>query len=312
MTGIPHLRLASPAPRCRSGPTNGAWAWFLVVSGLLAAGCGLPPETADTTPTPPPPSTTTPTVPSTTETVSTITLPQPREVDEPEECQTLYGLDLADPIPIDPPDGFSTVSELKELVAKAIHEQPNPRGLMTHALILGADPSAWGEKSDEEDRALGCGRVIRLTHYDDITIWDYPEGGRQVHQPDRGYFYLGGDRAWNQIDYEEWSLWWDGFQGWFDAQWFGVEILKDDPSLIGYAMIAESETAYFRGDVFEGDDAASRVQAELWLDAQGAVMRMLLYFGWEGEELLTVILWNVETLEPTLTGPLPFEPDGAS
>lgn len=168
------------------------------------------------------------------------------------------------------------------------------------ALVVSGDPSELQESGLEPNTW-----ITPMTIFDGIIVWDYASGSRQVYDPKSTYYLLTDSGAWtSEHADEEWSFFTEGFHGWNDAQVLAVDFLEFS-TLTGFDEIAGTETAHFTG-VHDGDQQ-ERTRAEIWIDKQGAVFR-LFWIVESDSQVGIAFVWNVETLEPTLSGPLPIEP----
>jgi hypothetical protein len=137
-----------------------------------------------------------------------------------------------------------------------------------------------------------------ITYFDGLTIWDYPDGAREARLTDGEYLYLADDGSWQVSDQFEWPpipL----FPEWTMAQITAEDMLQAGLEVVGYELIADVPTAHLQ---LEED------LAHLWVDETGAVIRLVVDYSEPDQDILWFAVWDVETLSPDLTGPIPDEP----
>jgi hypothetical protein len=232
------------------------------------------------------PSSTTP-GPSVTSTTSTpaTTLPEGRALVA--DAASVFGLPSG--TPIERPDDFPTLGELEAVPAHSSEPHPRARILSGFSLVgSGSDPGHEQES-------------MTITYFDGVIVWDYSDGTRELTVDE------GGSHRY-RYQYIEPGFWVD--VGRVEVEWpetgpvlewthFDIPLnaLSEGWEVVGYELIADTPTVRVRA----GDDTAT---AELWLDKTRATLRAVVAELKENGEW-SVWVWDVESLSPELTGPLP-------
>jgi len=194
--------------------------------------------------------------------------------------------------PIEQPEDFPTVAELQALVANPVTHR---RARISSGLgaVDGIEQLA-GQGAD----VSRLNQRMTITLFDDLLIWDDPEGTRLVFIPGLGGLYQTGDGTWQEAMGPEWTVF-GPITDWSMAQEVAAQVVEAQPQVVGYEMVADTPTV--RLFLARGED-----RADVWLDETGAALRIVQAFTGPDETSRWVGVWNVETLSPELTDPLPF------
>ena len=269
---------------------------------MVVVSCGTPPETADTVTTPDAStasSTTSNSSPTTIEVTSTssstTTTEDPGtnsssgEVGLPEELGLEPGVQIAAPA------DFPSTDELATLV-NPFRGQPHPRARISSRFVVMGDRDELAAQGIDISALEGMDLII--TYYDGFTIWDYPDGFREVQIPEGKLLYQAEDGSWQESDRFEWPPL-PFAPEWAIAQWMAEGMLQAEPEVIGYELVADTATVHLH---------AAGGAAQLWLDETGAVIRLVTEVAEPENGLGWFTVWNVETLAPEPSGPLPSQP----
>ena len=247
-----------------------------------------------------PPSTTT-TITATTSTVAvsstTDTSPAGIETDST-AAVGLAELGLDAGIPIDPPEDFPALSGLDPSAFGFLHPTPYQRARISSRIELSDE---FAEQARQEGGLLSASYGFIITYYDSFTIWDYPDGSREVKTRDRGYLVLSDDGSWEESAvFEDPIL--GPIVGWNEVQEYAASIMQLDPLVVGYELLADIRTVHLRLQ-----EVGPGVWADMWLDQKGAVIRAVLDIGGDlaGTENQIWMVWDVQTLNPENIGALP-------
>lgn len=205
------------------------------------------------------------------------------------------GFHLPASAPIKRPVDFPSVAELKPMVVSGV--QPYDRARITSCLSLIDGEELIVAEGFDTDRLA---QAMKITYYDDLVIWEDPEGLRQIFHPDVGSFYEADDGNWQEATGFEWTVV-GPLSDWSVAQSAAALVLDGDAEVVGYEMIADTPTV--RLALIQGRD-----RADIWLDEGGAALRIVQDFtGGDGVSRWLGV-WSVETLSPELTLQLPVSP----
>ncbi len=139
---------------------------------------------------------------------------------------------------------------------------------------------------------------MTITYFDGITIWDYAGEPRLVQTPNGRSLYLAEDGSWQESEMSEWSPL--PIPMWPFAQDMVLGLLETDTVVeLDYEILADTETVHLQ--LVEN-------HTDVWLDQAGAVIRMMMDLSEPDKGLARFMVWNVETLSPELTGPIPDLP----
>lgn len=201
--------------------------------------------------------------------------------------------------PIDPPEDFPALSDLDPSVFGVFDPTPYPRARIASRIEVVDDLAEQLGRDDLLLESYG----FTITYFDPFTIWDYPDRPREVRTPDRGYLFLANDGTWQEVDGGEPS-WFGPWLQWFEAQESGESVLRRDPIIIGYELLAEVPTVHVRWR-----EVAPGTWGDMWVDQKGAVIRAVFDIGGDmtGGENHLWLIWDVQTLDPKDIGPLPAE-----
>lgn len=264
----------------------------LIVAAAIIA-CGVPlTESSQEVPATVPPATTPTTAAQSTSTSSMTTNASSTTVDHGAEID-LVELGLPSGIPVDRPQGLPSLDELIAAMADPFFRPlPHPRARIFSGYMTDADP--------EELVAAGYDpsllkRRVTITYFDGITVWDYAGEARAVGMPDGRLLYQADDGSWQKSDMSEWSPL--PIPMWPMAQDMVVGLFETDTvEELGYEILAETETVHL--EMVEN-------HTEVWLDRDGAVMRIVMDLSKPVQGSSVFMVWNVETISPELTGPMP-------
>lgn len=246
------------------------------------------------------PSSTTTTIAGTT---STVAVPFTTDTSAPGiETDSTPAIELAElgldaGIPINPPENFPAVSDLDPSAFGFLHPTPYPRARISSRIEVVDD---LAQRLGRDDLLLESYGFI-ITYFDSFTIWDYPDGSREVKTPDRGYLVLTADGSWEESEvFEDPIL--GPIVGWDEVQEAAVSVVQSDLLVVGYELLAEIPTVHLRLQ-----EVGPGVWADVWLDQKGAVIRAVFDIGGDltGSENHVWLIWDVQTLDPKDIGPLP-------
>lgn len=204
---------------------------------------------------------------------------------------------LAPGIPIQRPDDFPSLGELHAWVAS--YGLPHPRARIASSLAVVGGLEELGSQGTDTS---GLDQSMTITYYDGLVIWDAPTGYRQIYIPERGTFYPMEDGRWMEAAGFEWPVF-GPLSDWPTAQAAAVMIFDAGPRIIGYELIAGAPTV--RLQIAGGGESA-----QVWLDETGAVLRIVQDFSGPDGASRWLGVWDVVTLAPQLTGPLPDDITG--
>jgi hypothetical protein len=269
-----------------------------VVLAILATACGT--NQAATTlstsaPTPLDVTTTTATVLTSTTVITPTTLPGSTTLPENQEDQPdqvgLSELGLVEGEQIEPPVGFDLFGEDTQ---GDLYELP-PAARISSRLEVGAIPGV--------DAMIADGVEWTITYVEGFTIWDYPDGSREV-LPDGGeYLYLSEDGTWQPSERFEWPPMGPA-PGWWAVQSYLEGLVELGYDVVGYERLAGVDTAHLRCP-----DITPGFWCDFWVSNDATVVRMILDWGAydPGEENKVWMVWDVLTFEPMEIGPLPSD-----
>jgi hypothetical protein len=152
---------------------------------------------------------------------------------------------------------------------------------------------------------MAMGTKLTITFLDSVIVWDTGEFGRFV-LVDNEYLGLGPDGEWHPSGGFDWGLIWSPMIDQEAVQRGAGTVLAavgqevegyDVTEVVGYELLGETETIRVRG--------TGNLYSEVWIRADGAVMRLVHFLGPADSVGMVSWVWNVETLDPELTGPLP-------
>lgn len=193
------------------------------------------------------------------------------------------------------PAGFPSIDELEPLVGA--FGMPHPRARISSSLaVVDGLEVLVGQGLD----ASQLNQQMTITYFDGLVIWDAPSGYRQIAVPGFGTMYPEKDGTWHEAVGFEWPVF-GPLPDWSMAQSAAALVLDAQPEIVSYERVAD--TATVRLAFVDGGD-----RADVWLDETGAVLRIVQDFTGPDGQSRWVGVWNVETLSPELTGPLPFDP----
>jgi hypothetical protein len=211
-------------------------------------------------------------------------------------------LGLPTPIPIDRPDGFPELGELATLADRSFvwEGMPYPRARLKSGWRTTASIEQL-ERANFDMTNLGW---WTFTYFDGLEVVDTPSGHRSVTDSNGRFFYLSGDGRWVQDDSSEMDLG-EQIARWDGAQFFAASVMTADPQLAGFALIADTPTAHILPGVTPDERELQDGETEIWLDKNGVALRVVHQWTAGRENLPIFLVWSIESLEPTLSGPLP-------
>ena len=187
------------------------------------------------------------------------------------------------------PDDFPSLEQLAGLVGPFSDE------------IDAQISSSIAMYGDEEDlAALGveAGVLVSMTitYFGDLTVWDYPDGVREVKVVGE-YLYRADDGTWQESERFEWPPF-GPLPEWHVAQVAASSCLEADPDLAGSEEVAGVVTVH----VSCGGDTGS---IDVWLDKTGVVMKLVILEPEPDTSLRLETVWEVTSLNIEPEGPLP-------
>ncbi len=208
----------------------------------------------------------------------------------------LADLGLGAGVPIDPPADFPAISDLDpERFSFPAYPTPHSRGRISSRLEVGDQP---GPQSD--DGSWLDGYEYTITYVDNFTVWEHADGSREVRTQDGSYLYQTDDGTWRESDAFEWPPF-GPLVEWSEAQYSAAGILATGSTVVGYELLADTPTVHLRWP-----EAPPGTWADVWLDARGAVMRIVVDVGLAlGNQNEGWLVWDVLTLDPDDPDPLP-------
>ena len=266
----------------------------LIAAAAIIA-CGVPltdrPQAASATG---PPATTPTTAAQSKSTLSTTSNTSSTAVDHSAEID-LVELGLPFGVAVDRPQGFPSFNELMAAMAEPFRPIPHSRARIFSGYTTDADPGQL--VAARYDPSL-LKRRVTITYFDGTTVWDYAGEARAVGTPDGRLLYHAEDGSWQESEMSEWSPL--PIPTWPKAQDMVAGLLETDTLVeLSYEILAETETVHL--EMVES-------HTEVWLDRDGAVMRMVMDLSKPVQGFSVFMVWNVETLSPELTGPVPDVP----
>lgn len=217
-----------------------------------------------------------------------------------DELLTALGLQLG--IPIDAPEDFPPFSDLEAMLANPFHGPEHGRARISSRIEILLSPD------EAETRGIDTVSLdqaeITITYFDGITVWDYAGGYREVSLPDGELLFLDQDGTWTESSRFEWPP--GGPLGeWRFAQGMASDVITASEA-VGYEMLADIPTLRLHWFPSPDDTTGDEIvewTSDVWLDATGTVIRLVT--GASADGIPIFLVWDVETLSPDLTGPLP-------
>ncbi|GMQ85272.1 MAG: hypothetical protein BMS9Abin07_0838 [Acidimicrobiia bacterium] len=205
-------------------------------------------------------------------------------------------VDVVPGVPISRPAGFPSIDELEPLVGALQMPHPHARISSSLAAVDGLETLlAQGLDADQLNQQM------TITYFDGLIIWDAPTGYRQIAVPGFPMMYPGEDGKWQEVMGFEWPVF-GPLPDWSMAQSAAVLVLDAEPEIVAYERVADTATVRLTL-------ATGRDRVDVWLDETGAVLRIVQDFTGPDGRSRWLGVWDVETLSPELSGPLPFDPD---
>jgi hypothetical protein len=226
------------------------------------------------------PSTTTTSAPSTTSTAlptsttSTTTAP-------------LHDIEL--------PDSFGTMEELKGRV-DAFRFEPIDAQFISSLGIEGDDEYLAAAGLEE-----GVQESLTITYYHDMTVWDYPNGFREVLTGGE-YLYQDEQGDWVPSDQFEWPAMGPIYE-WDEAQSWAEGCIEFGPEVLGIEEIVGLPTLHIKCS--EPTAAADNTSyADLWISEEGLVMKAYAE-SWAEPSAALVTSWEAIGVDVPPGDPLP-------
>lgn len=261
------------------------------VFALALMGCGEPTTSEDTAKTPAQApsrvaqSTTTSSLPTPTTgpTTTPTTTPATTSASESPGRAPLTDLGVEPGVPIEQPAGFPVLATGEPLL---LPPSGHPAALISSRVEVDSD-------------ALDVLQPYELTviYEGDLWVVDYPGGDRLVGR-DEVFLGRSGDGDWVEVEGFDWPPY-GPYGDWALIQSLADSVLSDGFAVEDHERISEFETVHLRSSA-----AASDVWADVWVDAHGAVMRLVLDLGGDDPNRAWMV-WEVLSLQPELDGPLP-------
>ena len=192
---------------------------------------------------------------------------------------------LTVPIPEDYP-GFDELAGGMRIFAKEFDAQ-----ISSYIAVSGNEEDLAGL-----DVAAGIFESMTITYYSDVTVWDYPEGFREV-EINGEFLYQAEDGTWQDSDRFEWPPF-GPLPEWDFAQATASSCVESDPEQIGAEEIAGVVTLHLKCGFDESG-------VDVWVDQNGLVMKLVIEEAEPGTSLLLQTVWEVTALDVEPDGPLP-------
>lgn len=281
----------------------------LVAVAVLVAACGEPvadvstttSESVDTSVTLSPTATTTSLTTSSTIEVATTSAVDVDDMSPEDLVELLESIgaevvrpSLAPGQAIDPPADFPAVEDLTTW-ADGFSNPGHQRALITSYLGPKGDPGELIAGGMMFEVALGS--MVTITCFDGITVWDYGAGVREVSIPGQGIMTRGATGDWAESTALEWPVF-GPIPEQHEAQSMASAVLAAENEVVSYERIAGVETIRVR---YAGEGA----EVDVWVSADALVMRLIYDTGDSDDPATMSYIWNVETLDAVLDGPLP-------
>lgn len=263
--------------------------------GIAAGDSHEMPAPATTTPSTTTPSTTTP---STTAvmieapSMATTSAPSRTSTAPPVSTTSATATPSED---VELPGSFGTLSDLRVIV-DAFNFEPIDAQFI----------STLGIEGDEEYLAAleieaGIHESVTITYYRDMTVWDYPDGFREVLTGGE-YLYENEQGDWVPSDSFEWPPMGPIYE-WYEAQSWAEDCIDRGPEVLGIEEIVGLATLHVRcSEPTAVTDNTSH--ADLWISEGGLVMKAYAE-SWVEPSAALVTSWEVTGVDVPPSGPLP-------
>ncbi len=184
------------------------------------------------------------------------------------------------------PDSFPTVAELAEL--------SDPFAVPPSDARIESSLELTGDTGELEAEETNSSMVI--TYFDDMVVWDYDHGLREVSIGGR-VLVQTADGSWVESEDFEWPLF-GPVPDWFSAQSIAASCLELGPEPSGAAEIAGVVTMNARCNEEGGS-------IDVWVVEFGRVMKLVVEYRETGTDNAVTTNWEVTDLDFAPGEPLP-------
>ncbi len=195
---------------------------------------------------------------------------------------------MVPPVPIEAPPEFPTLAVLIERMQLAIGVPPHHRARAV---------SGWAHPESDVPPFV-------ITHYDGVTVWEDDQGNRMVDPGSGEMMIQGEDGSWEATEFEGSARPTCSGSGRSAQEYAWSAISEGDPVARGHFLIVGQPTAHYSVEA-PPDGFWNNTIWDVWVDDDGAVLRMIVSGSRDEDGVSPLLIWNVETLEPELQGPLP-------
>jgi hypothetical protein len=195
---------------------------------------------------------------------------------------------------IHPPRDFPSVEDLA-VFADGFNNPGHQRALIVSYFGPNGDPAELIAGGMMPQVAVGA--MVTITYFDEVTVWDYADETRTVSAPALGRMTLRAGGEWTEDGTFEAPAVGPLLEQ-FDVQSLAAQALGQDVEVFGYERLVGVDTI----------KVSYRIQGEgvdVWVTGGGLVMRLIYDLGDPNAPETLSYIWNVETLDAELSGPLP-------
>jgi hypothetical protein len=193
------------------------------------------------------------------------------------------------------PGSFGTIAELYRGLPSG-RSWPNAQVVASLGFAVGEDDTA-SEVPPEWDWGS-----LTITYFEDLTVYDYEGGHREVRPRGGWYLVLADDGSWHEADDGEASMFAPVLE-WEDVQNMARGCIEAGAEVVGLEESVGVTTLHIRCGI-DGGDRGGVGSADVWIDEGGYVMRTDSEF-WEEPQFGMGVRWEVIGLDVEPSGPLP-------
>lgn len=195
------------------------------------------------------------------------------------------------------PGSFGTVGDLLSLVLPRVTVAKGSIQVVSSLGFTVGEDNTVSEAPPEWDWGS-----LTITYFEDLTVYDY-EGGHREVRPRGGWFLvLADDGSWHEADDGEASVFAPILE-WEDVQNMARGCIEAGAEVVGLEESVGLTTLHIRC-ALDGGDRGGIGSQDIWIDERGRVMRADSEF-WEEPQFGMGVRWEVTGLDVEPTGPLP-------
>lgn len=155
-----------------------------------------------------------------------------------------------------------------------------------------------GESAYLADEGLvgGVQESVTITYAGDMTVWDFPDGFREVLRGEESFVYSPDTEDWHINDRWEWPVFGPDYE-WRFVQPIAPACIDHDPEVIGVQAVAGVRSLHIKC-VEDGG------VAEVWIGEEGRVLKSVVEI-WEDPKFGLILGWEVTELDVPPGEPLP-------